>query len=87
VDLKTGITSGGDAVGDKFDSIENLTGSSNADTLTGDDGDNVINGGGGNDTLDGGKGADTLQAGGGSDTVTYVNSDAAVNVSVSVVDG
>ncbi|MCF1496604.1 hypothetical protein FS834_30045, partial [Agrobacterium vitis] len=33
VDLKTGITSGGDAVGDKFDSIENLTGSSNADTL------------------------------------------------------
>ncbi|MGV1831214.1 beta strand repeat-containing protein [Agrobacterium vitis] len=87
VDLKTGITSGGDAVGDTFDSIENLTGSSNADTLTGDDGDNVINGGGGNDTLDGGKGADTLQAGGGSDTVTYVNSDAAVNVSVSVVDG
>ncbi|NSZ46450.1 calcium-binding protein [Agrobacterium vitis] len=86
VNLKTGVTSGGDAVDDTFDSIENLTGSSNADKLTGDDGDNVINGGGGNDTLDGGKGADTLQAGGGSDTVTYVNSDAAVNVSLSVVD-
>ncbi|MCM2439274.1 hypothetical protein HGO34_06005, partial [Agrobacterium vitis] len=80
VNLKTGITSGGEAVGDTFTSIENLTGSNNADTLTGDDGDNVISGGRHNDTLDGGKGADTLNGGTGTDTVTYANSDAAVQV-------
>ncbi|MBF2717579.1 calcium-binding protein [Agrobacterium vitis] len=80
VDLKTGITSGGDAVGDTFTSIENLTGSSNADTLTGDDGDNVIFGGSHNDILDGGKGADTLEGGTGTDTVTYAKSDSAVHV-------
>jgi Ca2+-binding RTX toxin-like protein len=41
-------------------SIENLTGSSNADILTGDGNANVIEGGLGDDTLDGGLGADTL---------------------------
>jgi len=38
--------------------IENLTGSSFADSLTGDDGANVIKGGGGQDTLTGGGGND-----------------------------
>ncbi|BCH57605.1 hypothetical protein RvVAR0630_02290 [Agrobacterium vitis] len=70
VNLKTGEKSGGDAVGDTFDSIENLTGSSNADTLTGDDGNNVLNGGSGDDTLTGGEGADTLSGGSGNDTLT-----------------
>jgi VCBS repeat-containing protein len=41
-------------------SIENLTGSANADTLTGDSNANVIEGGLGNDILDGGLGVDTL---------------------------
>jgi Ca2+-binding RTX toxin-like protein len=41
-------------------SIENLTGSSNADTLTGDANANVVEGGLGDDTLDGGLGVDTL---------------------------
>jgi Ca2+-binding RTX toxin-like protein len=42
-------------------SIENLVGSSNADTLTGDGNANVIEGGLGDDTLDGGLGVDTLR--------------------------
>jgi Ca2+-binding RTX toxin-like protein len=41
-------------------SIENLTGSANADTLTGDANANVIEGGLGNDILDGGLGVDTV---------------------------
>jgi Ca2+-binding RTX toxin-like protein len=41
-------------------SIENLVGSSNADTLTGDANNNVIEGGLGDDTLDGGLGNDTV---------------------------
>jgi Ca2+-binding RTX toxin-like protein len=41
-------------------SIENLTGSSNADILTGDGNDNAIEGGLGDDTLDGGLGVDTV---------------------------
>ena len=53
VNLSTGAVSGGDAVGDTFDSIENLTGSSNDDTLTGDASANRLDGGGGADTLTG----------------------------------
>jgi Ca2+-binding RTX toxin-like protein len=41
-------------------SIENLTGSANADILTGDSNANVIEGGLGDDILDGGLGVDTL---------------------------
>ncbi|MGV2134083.1 beta strand repeat-containing protein [Agrobacterium vitis] len=69
VNLKTGVTSGGDAAGDTFTSIENLTGTNNADTMTGDDNNNVLNGGGGNDTLAGGNGADTLNGGDGDDSL------------------
>ena len=57
VNLSTGAVSGGDAVGDTFDSIENLTGSSNDDTLTGDASANRLDGGG----------ADTLTGLGGND--------------------
>lgn len=47
-----------DAKGDKYYSIENLTGSSYSDRLTGDDGANTLSGGLGNDILTGGAGAD-----------------------------
>jgi Ca2+-binding RTX toxin-like protein len=66
---KTGVD--GDAAGDSYESIENLTGSSGHDILTGDDLANVINGGAGNDILIGGLGKDTLDGGGGVDTVSY----------------
>ncbi|KQP16549.1 calcium-binding protein [Methylobacterium sp. Leaf93] len=69
VDLATGSYSGGDAQGDILTSIENLTGSQNADTLTGDAVANVLAGGAGNDRLFGGEGNDTLRGDAGSDTL------------------
>jgi Ca2+-binding RTX toxin-like protein len=50
----------GDAAGDFYSSIENLTGSGFADTLVGDGNANTIDGGAGNDLLTGGAGADTF---------------------------
>ncbi|OWJ55820.1 calcium-binding protein, partial [Inquilinus limosus] len=82
INLATNTANGGDATGDTFNSIENLTGSNSADSLTGDAGANVLNGGDGNDTLIGLDGADTLQGGNGTDTVTYAASAAAVVVTV-----
>ena len=69
VDLSIGTGSGGDAAGDVLIGIENLTGSSHADTLTGNDGANRLDGGAGNDNLTGGAGSDTLIGGSGSDTL------------------
>jgi Ca2+-binding RTX toxin-like protein len=60
VSLETGGTTG-DAAGDSFVSVENLTGSSFNDTLTGDGGANVLSGGLGTDSLSGGGGGDTFQ--------------------------
>ena len=72
----------GDALGDTFETIENLTGSSFADTLTGDANVNVLDGYGGNDELKGGGGSDTLIGGTGTDTATYIDSDSAVTVNL-----
>jgi Ca2+-binding RTX toxin-like protein len=75
---------GGDAEGDNFADIENLTGSIYADILWGDDGVNklmgmdgadVLRGLDGSDTLDGGAGADTMLGGPGGDTY-YVDNGA-----------
>jgi Ca2+-binding RTX toxin-like protein len=83
----SGVTAGlatpagnlGDAAGDTYMSIENLTGSSHADVLTGDGAANVLLGqgghdrllgGGGGDTLDGGLNNDTLAGGAGCDQLT-----------------
>ena len=67
VNLNTGMGSGGDAEGDRYVSIENVTGSDFADHITGNGGANVLDGGAGNDTLIGGGGSDTLLGGGGND--------------------
>lgn len=82
VNLATGINTGGDAQGDTLTGIENITGSSFADTLTGDGDVNTLTGGAGADTLNGGAGADTLIGGTGSDTASYVTSSSGVTVNL-----
>jgi Ca2+-binding RTX toxin-like protein len=71
VNLATGTGTGGDAEGDTYTSIENITGSSFNDTLTGDTNANTFNGGAGDDTLTGGDGSDIFifQMGGGTDAI------------------
>lgn len=59
----------GDAKGDTYSSIENLTGSSYADKLTGDAKANVVDGGAGNDLVSGGAGNDRLIGGLGFDNL------------------
>jgi Ca2+-binding RTX toxin-like protein len=91
VDLATGTASGGDASGDSFSSIENITGSAHNDSLTGDAGANHLDGGAGNDfiwggdgndTLVGGHGADMLSGGQGIDTADYSASLSGVTVNL-----
>jgi Ca2+-binding RTX toxin-like protein len=72
----------GDAAGDSFDAIENLTGSGFDDVLIGTAGANRLDGGAGNDLLVGGAGADVLIGGAGIDTATYADSAAAVTVNL-----
>jgi Ca2+-binding RTX toxin-like protein len=81
----------GDAAGDTFNSIENLTGTGSTDSLIGNSGSNVLNGGSGNDslygqdgndTLIGGKGADKLSGGLGSDTASYAGAAAGLTASL-----
>jgi Ca2+-binding RTX toxin-like protein len=82
-DLSSTSSNRGDASGDKYSSIENLTGSAYADTLRGNSGANVLKGGAGadklygrdgSDTLNGGAGSDTLDGGTGTDTAEYLGS-------------
>ena len=82
-DLVNSANNRGEANGDTYISIENLTGSSHVDNLRGDNDANIITGGGGNDaiyarggddTLIGGAGADVLWGQDGSDTVSYAGS-------------
>ncbi len=91
VNLGTGSALEGEAAGDSFVSIENLTGSQLGDVLTGNAGANVIdglngadniNGGDGDDILIGGAGGDVLNGGVGSDAASYVSSVYAVNVNL-----
>ncbi|HBR69964.1 MAG TPA: hypothetical protein DEA55_11375 [Rhodospirillaceae bacterium] len=70
VNFQTSTGSGGDAAGDTFNSVENITGSAYADTLTGSSGTNVLKGGDGNDTINGGLGDDVLYGEAGSDILT-----------------
>ncbi len=81
VNLQTGTASGGDAAGDTFVSVENVTGSVLNDTLIGRDFVvNVLIGGGGDDTLSGGVAADAMHGGTGIDTLDYSLSPNGVDV-------
>ncbi len=72
-----GGTGTGDAAGDTFASIENLTGSRFGDTLTGNAGTNRISGGAGDDKLVGGGGKDWLVGGLGADRLSGDGNDGA----------
>ncbi|MBV5340237.1 MAG: hypothetical protein J0665_11885 [Deltaproteobacteria bacterium] len=74
----TALTINSDALGDAYESIENLLGSDYDDTLIGSSGDNILTGGQGNDTLEGLAGADTIIGGLGDDWVSYNHANAAV---------
>lgn len=65
------VSHGGDAEGDTYVNVENLTGSAFDDRLVGDASDNVLTGGAGNDVLEGGVGADVLDGGAGFDIASY----------------
>ncbi len=67
VDLIAASRNGGEAVGDTFFSIENISGSDFNDRLEGNDDHNWIVGGFGNDTLSGRGGNDRLGGGEGTD--------------------
>lgn len=69
---------GGEALGDDFVSIENVTGSGFADTITGNSAANILRGGDGADILSGGAGKDTLDGGFGDDTLFADNLDTLV---------
>jgi serralysin len=56
---------------DTITNVENLTGSSLADTLSGNDSNNVIDGGSGNDVIKSGFGNDTLTGGNGNDIFVF----------------
>ena len=60
VSLADGVGTKGDAAGDTFEKIEDVSGSNWDDTIVGDGHDNVLFAGGGADTLTGGKGADVF---------------------------
>jgi serralysin len=67
VDLLTPTANTGEALGDTFSFIENITGSSYNDDLRGDNLANTLRGGNGNDTLTGRGGNDTLYGDAGND--------------------
>jgi len=70
INMAAGSATSGQASGDTFTDIENVTGSGFADIITGDGGANVLIGGAGKDVLSGFNGNDTILGGSGNDFIT-----------------
>ncbi|MDQ0323503.1 Ca2+-binding RTX toxin-like protein [Pararhizobium capsulatum DSM 1112] len=71
VSLQSPSLNTGEAKGDTFSSIENLTGSNYNDSLFGNAGANSFSGGAGNDIIKGYAGKDALAGGSGNDTFVF----------------
>ncbi len=89
VRLFAGTAANGDAAGDSYTSIENLTGSQHNDYLAGNSaanvlmglaGDDQLRGGSGDDVIDGGAAGDTLFGQGGADRFNFTSA-------LGVIDG
>ena len=81
VSLSNPAINSGDALGDTFSSIENISGSAFNDALNGNSAINAINGGAGNDILKGYAGNDTLTGYSGADIFVFNTAlNAATNV-------
>jgi Ca2+-binding RTX toxin-like protein len=78
--LTTPASNTGDAAGDTYSSVENLTGSAFNDTLTGNSVVNILLGGNGADTLNGRAGSDTMTGGAGNDNFLFDTALGATNV-------
>lgn len=83
VDLTRGRGQGGMAEGDRYQSIERVTGSSFEDYLKGDSGDNDLRGLGSYDWFVGTAGRDRYDGGSGLDMISYASSSSAVSVDLS----
>lgn len=80
--LTTPAINSGDAAGDTYFNIQNLTGSNFNDTLIGDINVNTLSGGSGDDILEGMGGADVLIGGAGNNTASYAHAALAVTASL-----
>nr|CAD6405462.1 calcium-binding protein [Rhizobium sp. Q54] len=67
IDLASGTASGDASGTDIVEGVENIIGTSHADTITGDAADNMIDAGSGDDLLAGGDGNDVIDGAGGDD--------------------
>ena len=80
VNISDALTeTGGDAQGDVLTNIQNVVGTSLADTLIGDTNANILTGNAGDDVIDGGGGSDTLLGGAGNDTITLRGAETSVD--------
>ncbi|WP_404712183.1 hypothetical protein [Sphingomonas sp. MMS24-J13] len=86
VNLASGTAIGGDATGDTYANIQNVTGSAYGDELGGNSGNNVIQAGAGDDWIDGNDGADVNNGGDGFDTLDFSQSGMA-GVSINLAYG
>jgi Ca2+-binding RTX toxin-like protein len=83
--LTAAITNTGDAAGDTYTQIENLTASDFDDKLQGNDSKNYINGNEGNDLFIATLGGDRLDGGDGIDTISYINAAKGVYINLNAL--
>ncbi|MBR0873144.1 hypothetical protein JQ633_22500, partial [Bradyrhizobium tropiciagri] len=82
-DLVNAASNTGEAAGDTYNNIQNLTGSDFNDVLVGNGAVNALTGNGGNDFIVGNGGNDVIDGGGGFDTASYHTATAGITAIMS----